>query len=75
MISLNGDDDGEECFSLVNNIISRVTKEKIIATLFYDETKFPTVGRNAKKLLWVRQMLKCNMEQDVMTFVSNIFKS
>lgn len=76
MISFNGNDDSDGCFSRVNNIISLVNKEKIIVTMSYDEVELSTVGSGGKKLLRVKHMLnKCNMGKYVMTFVSNIFKS
>lgn len=43
---------------------------------YYDKHEYITIMSHCKKLLWVKQMLKkCNVGQDVMTFVSNIFKS
>lgn len=73
MISFNGYDDNDGCFFIVNNIISWVSKEKIIIILSSDEAKFSTAGISGKQLLWMKKMLKeCNVGQDVMTFVSNI---
>lgn len=58
------------CFPLINNIISRASKEQNNVTLSSDEVKYTTAGRSGKKMLWMKQMLKeYNVRHDVMTLV------
>lgn len=74
MISYTGDDDSDKCFPLVYNIMYWVSKEQIFVSLYFDEDEYTIIQSCCMKLLWVKNMLKeCNVIQDVMTFVYNIF--
>lgn len=60
----------DECFPLVNDIISWIIKEQNYVTLSFDEAEYTITGSTGKKLLWMKQMFKeCNVGQDFMILV------
>lgn len=59
--------------SLINNIISWVSKDKISISLSSNEDAYTTTGSSGKQLLWMKKMLKkYNMWKDILTFSRTI---